>query len=178
MNNYYKFLITAILSLLAPMAQAHTGSHVDIMFTGFVAGLVHPLTGADHLIALVLVGFLMSRRKGSQLVMLTGIVLSLAVGALLGGLLGGQAWVEGAILLSIPAFFVMQWVNKSSQLKLTVLLVSLFMLTHGWAHGVVEMGAISLSFILGFLLTSAVVISMASLFAVALRSKKKLVAHA
>ncbi len=177
MSNYYKFLITAILSLLAPLAQAHTGSHVDMVFTGFVAGLVHPLMGADHLIALVLVGFLMSRRKGSQLVMLTAIVLSLAVGALLGGLLGGQAWVEGAILLSIPAFLVMQWTHKSTQLKLTVLLVSLFMLTHGWAHGV-GMGTISLSFILGFLLTSAAVISMASLFAVALKSKKKIVDHA
>jgi len=176
MKSQYKFLVAVIISLLAPMAQAHTGHHEGLMLTGLVAGLTHPLMGADHLIALVLVGFLMSRRKGSQLIMLGGIVLSLALGALLGGWLGAQAWVEAAVLLSIPAFLVMQWANKSSHLKLTVLLVSLFMMTHGWAHGV-EMKEISLSFILGFLFTSTVIISMTSLLIAVLKSNRKSIAH-
>jgi len=177
MKIYYKFLVATSITLLAPMAQAHTGSHAGMALTGLVAGLSHPLMGADHLAALVLVGFLISQREESKLVMLTGIVLSLALGSLLGGLLGAQAWIEGAILLSIPTFFVMQWANKSLHLMLIALPVSLFMMTHGWAHGV-AMGAISLSFVLGFLFTSAAVITVAILFSGALKSGKKLLGHA
>ena len=49
--------LLAILALLAPaLAFAHPGALADHAHTSFMAGLLHPLTGADHLAAMLAVG--------------------------------------------------------------------------------------------------------------------------
>ena len=54
MKNLHRGLTALSLPLLATAAQAHTGAHEHV--SGFVAGALHPLTGADHLAAMVAVG--------------------------------------------------------------------------------------------------------------------------
>jgi urease accessory protein len=51
-----KLICTATLSLVPMLAQAHPGHASD---TGFAAGLLHPLTGMDHLAGIVVAGMLL-----------------------------------------------------------------------------------------------------------------------
>lgn len=49
----FQFIIGAILMTLATAAEAHTGQGV---IGGFSSGFLHPITGWDHVVAMVAVG--------------------------------------------------------------------------------------------------------------------------
>ena len=53
-----------ILTLFSPLAMAHTGGAEA---GGWVAGLMHPLLGLDHLLAMFAVGMLGARMGGRAL---------------------------------------------------------------------------------------------------------------
>ncbi len=150
---YTQPLIIALgASLMSPLAQAHTGH----LTTGLLAGLEHPLTGLDHLTALVLSGLLIGRLVNGKRLALSGLVCALALGAAGGMLLGARTGVEGLILLSLPVLFIFQWAHQPGRLKMAVTVAGLFMIAHGWAHGVEIQGAAQ-GFMAGFLLTSVMV---------------------
>jgi urease accessory protein len=54
-------LCCAILLVLPALAQAHPGHATD---GGMLAGLLHPFSGADHLLAIALAGILMRWLRG------------------------------------------------------------------------------------------------------------------
>ncbi len=166
MKHWHKLLFIAGAVLLSPQALAHDNS----LSTGLLAGLSHPLTGADHFLALMLAGLLAGRLIRGRRLALGGLLLALGLGAGAGILLGAQAWTEGAILLSVPVFFALQWIRQAGLMKAAMIIMSLFMIAHGWAHGV-EMGGMDKSFVLGFLLTSAAVMGLFSLLGAALKSR-------
>ena len=69
----------AALALAAPsIAQAHPGLHMH----GFGDGLAHPLTGLDHLLAMVAVGFGGDARRRRALVGSAAFVSVMMLGAL------------------------------------------------------------------------------------------------
>lgn len=166
MKHWHKLLFISGAVLLSPQAQAHINS----LSTGLLAGIIHPLSGADHFLALMLAGLLSGRLIHGRYLALFGLLLALGLGAGAGILLGAQAWTEGAILLSVPVFFALQWIKQDGHMKAAMIIMSLFMIAHGWAHGV-EMGDMDKSFILGFLLTSATVMGLFSLLGAALKSR-------
>ena len=151
-------LLVAICTLLAsPMAMAHDHS----VTTGFVAGLLHPITGVDHLVALMLAGFFIGRPGSRQWISVSALLIALGSGAAGAQLLGAQAWMEVAIVFSLPLFFVMQWIKRPGTVNLAVITMSLFMIAHGWMHGL-ELADMNSSYIFGILTASGAVLCLFS----------------
>jgi len=128
-------LAGAVLALLAAgAASAHTGQ--GDTGSGFVAGLLHPVTGVDHLLAMLAVGM-----WGAQLgmpalwVLPVAFPLVMAIGGVLGILGVPFPAVEPGIVLSVVLLGLAIAVGRRPPLPFTAALVALFAVFHGFAHG-------------------------------------------
>ena len=138
----------AALCLLALPAMAHPG-HGE--HAGFLAGLAHPFTGVDHLLAMLGVGIWggQQRRGLAQPATFLGLLLLGALAGMAGltvpGLETGIAATVALVGLAIAlALALPNWLGMG--------LVGVFALAHGNAHGQ-ELPAASAAF--GFMLASA-----------------------
>ncbi len=138
--------------LVSPLAQAHDNG----LSSGLLAGLAHPLTGLDHLAALVMSGFLIGRLMSGKRLALAALIGALGTGATAGVLLGAQAGVESLVLLSLPVLLLFQWVRKPGGLQVAISVTGLLMIAHGWVHGV-EVQGDTASFFAGFLMMSTII---------------------
>jgi urease accessory protein len=119
---------------LAPVpAFAHVGVGPT---SGFGNGLLHPLTGIDHLAAMVAVG-LWAAQQGKRAVW--AVPLAFVATMALGGALGmaGLAlpYVEQGIAASVLVLGVLIAAAARLPLAAGMLLVAVFALFHGHAHG-------------------------------------------
>jgi len=125
-----RFLPLALLA--APLAQAHPGhGPADL-----AAGLVHPFTGFDHLLAMVAVGLWAFQLGGrARWALPAAFVAAMAVGAVSGIAGFVPPGVEWAILASVFIFGLL--IAGAARLPLVagVALVSLAGAFHGFAHG-------------------------------------------
>ncbi len=126
-------VILFTLLALPGAAAAHTA---DGHGNGFAAGVLHPLTGADHLAMLAglgLVAAMMPRARGMALsaVFLAG----LAVGGGLGVAGLAVPFVEVAIALSVVATGLALAMARPLALPLAGVAAGGFALFHGLAHG-------------------------------------------
>ena len=169
----YKVLITTGAMLVSPMALAHEQS----LTSGFIAGLLHPLTGIDHLVAFLLAGLLIGRLVSAQWVAVGSMLLALGSGMAGALLLGAQAWTEAAVLLSLPTFFAMQWIRNCSSAKFVVMPMSLFMIAHGWSHGA-DLAGLNYAFVFGLLMMSAAVMLVFSIVGNTMKAGSPAVSHA
>lgn len=150
-----KKLFAIIASTFAATAFAHPGHDAA---SGAMAGFMHPLTGIDHLIALMCVGALLagaSRRARSQGV--AALICSLAAGAALGltgFVLPASEWV---IALSVLVAGVMLLRANTTRPALLVAGIAVFALFHGYAHGVEATGQ-TLAFVAAFLASSIAIV--------------------
>ena len=151
---FLRSTLAAAALLAAGPALAHTGAGAA---HGFAAGLVHPMLGFDHLLAMVAVGLWAALVGGRAIwawpVAFAGVMV---VGAGLGLAPLGLPHVE----LSIGVTVVLLGLAAAFQLSLPVLvgaaLCGIFALFHGYAHGAeipAEAGA--LAYVLGFTLATA-----------------------
>lgn len=129
---------TASLALLATAfstaAFAHPGDHSHL---GFAAGFAHPLTGLDHLLAMVAVGLWASQLGGRALWLLPlAFPAVMAAGATLGfagvTLPGVEIGITGSVLV-LGAAVALTW---RPSFAVSLPLIGLFALLHGYAHGV------------------------------------------
>ncbi|HWS03883.1 MAG TPA: HupE/UreJ family protein [Gammaproteobacteria bacterium] len=157
------------LMLLAPVASAHTfGAHG----AGFAAGLVHPLIGLDHLLALIGAGLWAGWLGGRAQYQLPG--------GFLAGMLGGAllAWggfnlplVEPMIAVSVLLIGVLAASAARPSAVIGSALLFAFALFHGYAHGTeLPQTAQPALYVMGFLLTSALVLLVAARLSIGLRS--------
>jgi urease accessory protein len=126
--------LAAALALLLPLAaQAHTGegSHANLLH-----GLMHPLTGWDHLCVLLSLGVLAAGR-GARLATLCGVMLVMALqgGAALGLRFPGVPFVEPAILATVFACAALLFLRRHVQRASLLSLCLAFAFVHGVAHG-------------------------------------------
>lgn len=149
-----KKLVLAVvaLGLMAVGAEAHPGHGA----TGFMAGLAHPFTGFDHMIAMVAVGLFAARLGGKAIWMVPlSFVGLLALGGAWGMASMGLPLVEAMILMSVavlPAVAVMRW---KASVSMASALVGIFALFHGYAHGLeMPQGLSSFSYAVGFIAAS------------------------
>jgi urease accessory protein len=124
------FLLT--LGVLSP-AQAHLlGEHGG----GFGAGLAHPFSGLDHLLAMIAVGF-WAVQLGGRAVWLLPLAFPAAMGV--GALLGWQGvplpGVELGIACSVIALGLLVAIGVRLPLVASAGLVALFAVLHGHSHG-------------------------------------------
>ncbi|WP_094554179.1 HupE/UreJ family protein [Synechococcus sp. 1G10] len=116
------------LAALAHMEHGHSG--------GFVAGFLHPITGPDHVVAMVAVG-LWGAVLGPPAVWVLPVAfpLVMAFGGLLGLLGIPIPGVEIAIAASGLVLGLMVLFEVRAPLWLAALIVAAFAVFHGHAHG-------------------------------------------
>ena len=129
----------ALIAMLLPLAaSAHTGADGGVHH-GFATGFLHPLTGADHLAAMVAVGLwsaLAARRAWPDLLWAP---LAFA-GMLLAGALMGLAGVQlPAVEPMIAASLLVLGLLVAARIHLpaaaAAAVAGLFAVFHGLAHG-------------------------------------------
>jgi urease accessory protein len=143
----------AVLGMALP-AAAHPGHAA----TGFGAGFLHPLTGFDHLLALLAVG-LWSRQQRHGLVLPPVFLVLMALGAST-GLGAALPALETSIAATVLLLGVLAAFALRVPAALAVAAVSLCGFLHGLAHGMELAGMTSGA---GFLLASALVMAMGAL---------------
>ena len=130
-----KYIFPLSIGLFCPsLVHAHEAGHGG----GFIDGLIHPVFGLDHFLAMISVGILSSQMGGRA----RWIVPSTFLGAMLvGGILGMQdmemAWfpVERGIAFSLLILGVAVAASRKLPLVFAMSLVGLVALFHGYAHG-------------------------------------------
>jgi len=126
--------LAAALSLLVHgPAFAHVESGTA---TGLVSGLLHPVTGLDHLVAMIAVG-LWGAQLGSPAIWLLPITFPLVMA--FGGLLGLAKlclpFAEQAVALSAVVLGALIMLRARPPLWIAALVVATFAIFHGYAHG-------------------------------------------
>ena len=128
---------------------------------GIFAGLLHPLLGIDHLLAMVSVGLLSAQMGGRAIWTVPATFVSvMALGGLLGILGVPIPFMEYGIALSVVLLGIALVLPKKLPVWLTMVFVGVFALFHGHAHGT-ELPAISetaldvFAYVFGFLLATA-----------------------
>jgi urease accessory protein len=140
MNARRSITLTAALAMLtfAPAAMAHPG-HAG--HGGFAAGVGHPLSGLDHVLAIIAVGLLAVQRGGRTLWMLpltfVGLMVIGGMLALLGMPMPG---VEQGIAASVLVLGLALAIKFQPPAWATLGMVGLFAIFHGHAH-MIEMHA-------------------------------------
>jgi urease accessory protein len=124
--------LIAALFLISPSLYAHTGGHID---HSLMSGLLHPLTGIDHLLVLLAVGLIAAKQGGKAVFAFPAVFLGLmAAGALLNTYGVQIPFVESLIALSLVAFGLLITINQKQRSKILFMGVSLFAVFHGYAH--------------------------------------------
>ena len=122
-----------LFSLTPQIAQAHVGI---LTASGWEHGVLHPLLGIDHLLAMLAVG-IWARQLGGRATWL--VPLSFVSVMVLGGMLGMYtiplSYIEGGILMSLLVLGVLIATAIRLPLTASMALVGLFALFHGYAHG-------------------------------------------
>ncbi len=153
MKNRSALAMVASLLLLAGPAFAHPGSSA---LGGLASGFVHPVTGLDHIVAMLAVGLWGAILGGPALwVLPITFPLVMALGGA-GGMAGFPViGVETAIALSGVVLGLMVVTRARPPLWVAAMIVSAFAFFHGYAHGTELPGSAKpLHFAAGFVLAT------------------------
>ena len=152
-----KKIVAAALALWC-LTTGSAFAHVGLgQAAGFAHGVIHPLSGLDHIIAMVAVGLYAANLGGRNLWLLPSAFIATMI---FGGILGYSGvplpLVEGGIGLSVVAMSLAVAAGVNLPTVAAVALVSLFALFHGHAHGS-EGAALSsfLPYAAGFVIATA-----------------------
>jgi urease accessory protein len=149
-NSASKSIAALFLLTASSLASAHSGHDVS----GFAAGLEHPFSGFDHLLAMVAVGLWAAQSGGRRIWQLPAIFMAmLAAGA---GF--SMQWqhslplIETGIAASVLALGLLIALSLQLPTWQSLVLTGLFGLLHGYAHGQeLPESTIPLAYALGFL---------------------------
>ena len=126
------FFVGLMLSMFATAAQAHMGAGVA---GGFSSGFIHPITGWDHVVAMVAVG-LWGAFLGSPAIWILPVVFPLVMA--FGGMLGVMGvpipFVETGIALSGIVLGLAVLFGVRVPIWVAAVVVGIFAIFHGWAH--------------------------------------------
>jgi urease accessory protein len=146
-------LCAIALVSMTSTAFAHSENGVAIDFAG---GFKHPITGLDHLVAMVAVG-LWGAFLGIPAIWLLPVVfpLVMAVGGALGVLGMPLPGVETGIALSAIALGAVVALAAKPPLWIAAVLVGAFAIFHGHAHGTeLPVGADAIAYSMGFVVAT------------------------
>lgn len=126
--------------LLAPfilLSPSHAFAHIEGgQAIGFVTGLMHPLSGLDHVLAMIAVG-IWGAQLGNPALWLLPVTfpMVMAMGAMLGMLGISLPGIEIGIALSAVLLGAMVVGEIRPKIFVAALLVGFFAIFHGHAHG-------------------------------------------
>ena len=145
---------TLVLAILA--AEPATAHSVSGGAAGFGAGFLHPLSGLDHLLAMVSVG-IWGAELGAPAIWLLPIAfpLIMAVGGALGVIGVPLPYGELLIALSVVVLGGLVATSRRVPVGAALAIVGVFAVAHGHAHGVeLPAAADALAFTVGFVLAT------------------------
>lgn len=151
--------LLSLALLLVPMASpvlAHPGHGVP--GHGLTAGLLHPVLGLDHLLAMVAVGVMSAQLGGRAL---GAVPAAFVVSMLLGGVAGFRGvalpGVEWGVAASVLVAGVVLMRGRRGSLATAFALTALFGFLHGQAHALEAPRLSSVTFYsAGFMMTTVV----------------------
>jgi len=148
-NSTAKFLTAILLLFASSAAFAHPGHNIS----GLAAGLLHPFSGLDHLLAMVAVGLWAAQGGGRKVWLLpVAFMTMLTVGAGLAMQWSSLPQVEVGIAVSVLALGLLVALSLQLPALLSVGIIALFGLMHGYAHGLeLPQSASPAAYSLGFL---------------------------
>ena len=150
-----KTLLAAATAILTPgVAFAHTGVGDT---SGFIHGFGHPISGLDHILAMVMVGVFAWQLGGRALwlVPMTFLVI-MSVGGALGIAGNGVPFVEIGIALSVVVLGAIVAFNVRAPTAAAMGLVGLFAIFHGHVHGAeIPEDAAGFAYATGFMIATA-----------------------
>jgi urease accessory protein len=152
-------LKSGLLALIAAAIPAAAYAHPAIgEAAGFSHGFAHPMTGLDHVLAMVMVGVLAFQLGGRATWLLTAtFVLVMAFGGALGMAGVNVPFVEIGIALSVIVLGAVVALNIKAPVAAAMAVVGLFAVFHGHAHGA-EMpeNAAGITYAVGFMMATAI----------------------
>ncbi|MBC8128031.1 MAG: HupE/UreJ family protein [Gloeobacteraceae cyanobacterium ES-bin-144] len=142
-----------LLFLIPVTASAHSATGT---VGGFVSGFTHPLTGLDHIVAMVAVGLWGAFLGGRAMWMLPVVFpVVMAMGGALGIMAVPFPSVETGIALSGVVLGLMVAFAVKPPLWVAAALVGFFAIFHGYAHGAeIPAAANALTFAIGFVIST------------------------
>ncbi|SOB78122.1 urease accessory protein [Marinobacter sp. LV10R510-11A] len=153
MTKLTRLLMATGLMVTATAASAHAGHDAGHdAGTGFTSGLLHPMLGLDHLLAMVAIGFWSVRqsatlKNSTPLFVIGGMILG--AGIAWGGL--SLPGVETGIALSVLLAGILIATMAKLPTAVGGSLVAAFMVFHGFAHGAeMPAGATLVAYFAGF----------------------------
>jgi len=153
-----RFAKTAALTILATLLPVAAYAHPGHDVSGFTAGFEHPLSGLDHILAMVAVGIWAGQVGGRYVWQAPLAFLALMA---LGGIAGieglGLPMVEIGIAGSIVVFGAMIALAVRPVAWIGMAVTGVFAVFHGYAHGAeMHPDASALTYGIGFMVATAI----------------------
>jgi urease accessory protein len=144
-------LAAVTLAPVAAFAHAGHGEHGE-----FIHGFMHPLTGLDHILAMVTVGILAYQIGGRALWLVpTTFLAIMAAGGLLGVAGVSFYFVEPGIAASVVVLGIIVALALKPPVALAMAVVAVFAVFHGYAHGIEAPLGSAATYGAGFLVATA-----------------------
>jgi urease accessory protein len=143
----------ALTGALVSPALAHTGvAHIH----SFATGLAHPLSGADHILAMVAVG-LWGVLAGGRAIWIwpLAFVATMLAGFVAAALGLQMPFVESAVSSSIILLGLCVVLAIKAPVRVGAVIAGLFAFFHGHAHGTEATTASVIPYVAGFVLATA-----------------------
>jgi urease accessory protein len=150
--NRIALIITLLFAANPALAHVGVGSTAS-----FAAGIAHPLSGLDHMTVMIAVGLWAALKGGRALwVWPAAFVGVMLIGGVLGMAHVPIPFVEPGILASVVALGLLVALAADLPVWLGAVVIGLFALFHGHAHGSEVMETVSgAEYIAGFALATA-----------------------
>lgn len=148
--------LSVTATILAATA-APASAHLDPAQNGsFMAGFAHPLSGADHMLAMIAVGLWAAQIGGrARWAVPATFVSVMALGFALALTGTPLPFVEPGILASVIGLGLLVALAVRVPVSFSAVVVGVFALFHGYAHGGEIGAATALTFGLGFIAATA-----------------------
>ena len=146
--------LSATMLAYIPTAGAHS---MGAEGAGFITGLAHPFMGLDHLLAMIAVGIWAAQIGGGAVWRLPlSFIAMMAVAALISASSFSLPTLEPLIAGSVVLLGLMVVFAIRLPVNLSMLLVGLFAVFHGYAHGLeIPQASSAIQYGSGFVLATA-----------------------
>jgi urease accessory protein len=154
-QHFNKTPLGLLLLLCALGAQAHSGEGGA---NGFIAGVMHPLTGFDHMLAMVAVG-IWGATLGRPLIFALPMAfpLLMVVGGVLGIIGVPLPYIEVGIAMSVIVLGLAIAFAWRAPVAIAIAIVACFGVFHGYAHGAeLPSAAAPAAYVAGFVICTGV----------------------
>ncbi len=144
----------ALVLLFQSSAYAHSTETIN---NSLLSGLLHPLLGLDHLLAMIAIGLWSNQQKTFHKPMMLVIIAgSLFAGFIISHLVPFYPLLEPTLAASILVISLFSLFAAKLNPQLSLLIIVFFVLHHGFAHGSEMQAGISGLYLIGFIACSLI----------------------